>query len=158
MIEIYKYNPRSIWFKDVVNDDTLKGRKRDIAIANAIKEHGAQISIVEYLKDWNRNDWGKDYCYACYGETENSIERFVNAERNGDGCLNYWNVKNDCPEDLIESRTSWDEMKGYADGLYRFINSVISDVVEGKIVVSQNTGKPSSMQMEYLKKLQLKDK
>lgn len=156
MIEIYKYNPRSIWFKDVVNDDTLKRRKRDIAIANVIKEHGAQISIVEYLKDLNRNDWGKDYCYACYGETENSIERFVNAEINGDGCLNYWNVKNDCPEDLIESRTSWDEMKGYADGLYWFISSVISDFITGKIIVSKTTRKPSDEQLAYLSKVMLK--
>lgn len=158
MIKIYKYNPRSIWFKEAVNNGKLKGKKRDIAIANAIKENGVQISIVEYLKDWNRNDWGEDYCYACYGEAENSIERLVNAEINGDGCFNYWNVKNNCPEDLIESRTSWDEMKGYADGLCSFISSVISDFVTGKIIISQNTGKPSSMQMEYLKKLQLKDK
>ncbi len=46
MIKIYKYNPSSNWFKDVVNDDTLKGKKRDIAIANAIKENGSQISMV----------------------------------------------------------------------------------------------------------------
>ncbi len=87
----------------------------------------------------NRNDWGKDYCYACYGKAENSIERFVNAEINGDGCINYWNVKNDCPEDLIESRTSWNEMKDYADGLYWFIDSLISDIVIDKISVHQNT-------------------
>lgn len=150
MIEIYKYNPSSAWFKDVVNDDTLKGKKRDIAIDNAIKENGSQISIVEYLKDWNRNGWGKDYCYACYGEAEDSIEGLVNAEINGDECLNYWNVKNNCPEDLIESRTNWDEMKGYADGLYWFINSVISDVVTGKIIVSKNTWKPSDEQMDAI--------
>jgi hypothetical protein len=46
MIEIYKYNPTSIWFTDVVNDSTLKGKKRDIAIENAIKENGVKISIV----------------------------------------------------------------------------------------------------------------
>lgn len=139
MVKIYKYNPRSIWFKEAVNNGKLKGKKRDIAIANAIKENGVQISIVEYLKDWNRNGWGEDYCYACYGEAENSIERLVNAEINYDECLDYWNVKNNSPEDLIESRTSWDEMKSYADGLYRFISSVISDVVTGKINVSKTT-------------------
>ena len=139
MIEIFKYNPSSAWFKDVVNDSALKGKKRDIAIENAIKEHGVQISIVEYFKDLKRNSWGKDYCYACYGEAEDSIERLVNAEINYDESLTYLSAKNNHPEDLIESRTSWDEMKDYADGLYWFINSVISDVVTGKIIVSQNT-------------------
>lgn len=139
MIEIYKYSPSSTWFKDVVNNSVLKGRKRDLAKEIAIKEHGEQISIVEYFKDWNRNSWSKDYCYSCYGEAENSIERLVNAEINYDGGLDYLSAKNNNPEDLIESRTSWDRMKNYADGLYRFINSVISDVVAGKIIVSQNT-------------------
>ena len=30
MIEIYKYNPRSIWFKDVVNDSSLKGKNETL--------------------------------------------------------------------------------------------------------------------------------
>ena len=137
MIKIYKYDPSSTWFKDVVNDSTLKGKKRDIAIEDAIKEHGAQISIVEYFKDWNRNSYCKDYCYACYGEAENSIERLVNAEINYDEGLTYLNARNNHPEDLIERRTSWDEMKGYADGLYWFINSIISDVVKDKIITPQ---------------------
>ena len=135
MIEIYKYTTSSTWFKDVVNDSTLKGKERDIAIDNAIKEHGAQISIIEYFKDWNRNSCFKDYCYACYGEAANSIERIVNAEINYDAGLTYLDDKNNHPEELIESRTSWDEMKDYADGLYWFINSIISDVVTGKIII-----------------------
>ena len=137
MIEIYKYNPSSTWFKNVVNDSTLKGKNRDTAIENAIKEHGVQISIAEYFKDWNRNSCCKDYCYACYNGAENSIERIVNAEINYDKDLTYLNAKNNNPEDLIESRTSWDEMKGYADGLYWFINSIISDVVKDKIITPQ---------------------
>lgn len=137
MIEIYKYNPSSIWFEDIVNNSALKGEKRDIAIQNAIKEHGVQISIVEYFKDWERNSWFKDYHYACYGEPEDSIERLVNAEINYDEGLSYLCAKNNHPEDLIESRTDWNEMKDYADGLYYFINSLISDVVIGKIIVSQ---------------------
>lgn len=139
MIKIYKYSPNSTWFVDVVNDSTLKRKKRDLAIENAIKENGEQISIVEYFKDWNRNSWRKDYCYSCYGEPENSIERLVNAEINYDNDLIYLDAKNNNPEDLKESRTSWDNMKDYADGLYWFIDSVISDVVAGKIIVSQNT-------------------
>lgn len=150
MIEIYKYNPSSIWFQNVVNDSALKGKKRDIAIENAIKEHGMQISIVEYFNDWDRDSYSNDYRYDCYGEAENSIERLVNAEINYDENLAYLSAKNNYPEDLIESRTSWDEMKDYANGLYRFINSVITDVVIGKIIVSQNTWKPSDEQMQYL--------
>ncbi len=141
MIKIYKYDPSSTWFKDVVNDSTLKGKKRDIAIDDAIKEHGVQISIVEYFKDWNRNSYCKDYCYACYGEVENSIERLVNAEINYDEGLTYLNARNNHPEDLIERRTSWDEMKGYADGLYWFINSIISDVIIDKIITPQVANK-----------------
>lgn len=152
MIKIYKYNPSSTWFKDVVNDSTLKGKKRDIAIENAIKEHGEQISIVEYFKDWKRNSWGKDYCYVCYGEAEGSIERVVNAEINYDEGLSYLSAKNNNPEDLIESRTNWDEMKNYADGLYYFINSIISDVVTGKIIVPQN-GKPCDEQIKVCKEV-----
>lgn len=148
MIKIYKYSPSSTWFKDVVNDSVLKGEKRDIAIDNAIKEHGVQISIVEYFKDCQRNSWSKDYCYACYGEAEDSIERLVNAEINYDEGLIYLKDKNNHPEDLIESRTSWDEMKDYADDLYWFINSLISDIAIGKIIVSQPTWKPSDEQMD----------
>ena len=148
MIEIYKYNPSSTWFKNVVNDSTLKGKNRDTAIENAIKEHGVQISIAEYFKDWNRNSCCKDYCYACYNGAENSIERLVNAEINYDKDLTYLNAKNNNPEDLIESRTSWDEMKGYADGLYWFINSIINDVVMDKIIIPQTAWwKPSEEQM-----------
>ncbi len=150
MIKIYKYNPSSNWFKDVVNDSTLKGKNRDIAIENAIKEHGTQIPIVEYFKDWNRNSWGKDYCYTCYGEAENSIERLANAEINYDEGLTYLIAKNNHPEDLIESRTSWDEMKSYADGLYWFIDSLISDIVTNKISVPQNTWLPSEEQINAL--------
>ena len=150
MIKIYKYSPSSIWFKDVVNDSTLKRKKRDIAIENAIKEHGVQISIVEYFKDWKRNSWGKDYCYVCYGKAEDSIERLINAEINYDEGLAYLSAKNNNPEDLIESRTSWDEIKDYADGLYWFIDSVISDVAIGKIIIPQTTWKPSDEQMKAL--------
>ena len=150
MIKIYKYNPSSTWFKDVVNDSALKGKKRDIAIENTIKEHGVQISIVEYFKDWKRNSWGKDYCYACYGEAENSIERLVNAEINYDESLIYLSAKDNNPKDLIESRTNWDEMKSYADGLYWFINSVISDVAIGNIIISQDRWKPTEEQLNAL--------
>ena len=150
MIKIYKYDPRSNWLKDVVNDSTLKGEKRDIAIENAIKEHGIQISIVEYFKDWNRNNWNKDYYYNCYGEIENSIERLANAEIHYDEDLAYLSAKNNHPEDLIEDRTHWNEMKDYADGLYRFIDSLVSDIVSDKISIPQDNWRSSDEQMKFL--------
>jgi hypothetical protein len=60
------------------------------------------------------------------------------------------NVKSNHPEELIESRTSWNEMKNYADGLYWFIDSLISDVAINKIMVSQKQWMPSDEQIRPL--------
>lgn len=136
MIKIYKYNPEDKRFRDVVNNSTLKGKKREEALDNWVKENGAEVSIKDYLNDYNRNSWRKDYAYRCFGKAENCIERLAYAEIEYDGDLSYCTVRENSPEDLIESRTSWDEMKNYADGLAYFIESLKSEIADGKIILA----------------------
>lgn len=150
MIKIYKYNRNDKGFQAVVNDNTLKGKNREEAIDNWIKDNGTEVTIKDYLSDYWRHSFYKDYSYLVLGKPENCIERLAYAEIEYDCDLSYCTVREHSQEDLIESRTSWDEMKDYADGLYRFIDSLISDVVIGKIIVSQNTWKPSDEQMNTL--------
>ena len=136
MIKIYKYNPEDKRFREVVNDSTLKGKKREEALDNWVKENGTEVSIKDYFNDYRRNSWRKDYAYRCFGEAENSIERLVYAELEYDSDLSYCWVREASPEDLIESRTDWDAMKSYADGLADFISSLKSEIAEGKIILA----------------------
>ena len=136
MIKIYKYNPEDKRFRDVVNDNTLKGKKREEALDNWAKENGAEVSIKDYFNDYNRNSWRKDYAYRCFGKAENCIERLAYAEIEYDGDLSYCSVRENSPEDLIESRTDWDAMKSYADGLAYFIDSLKSEIADGKIILA----------------------
>lgn len=136
MIKIYKYNPEDKRFRDVVNNSTLKGKKREEALDNWVKENGAEVSIKDYLNDYNRNSWRKDYAYRCFGKAENCIERLVYAELEYDNDLSYCWVREASPEDLIESRTDWDAMKSYADGLAYFIESLKSEIADGKIILA----------------------
>jgi hypothetical protein len=136
MIKIYKYDPNDKGFQAVVNDNTLKGKKRTEALDNWVKENGTEVSIKDYFNDCYRNSWRKDYAYRCFGKAENCIERLAWSEIDSDGDLSYCSTKENFPEDLIESRTDWDEMKNYADGLYYFIESLKSEIAEGKIILA----------------------
>lgn len=136
MIKIYKYHIEDKGFRDVVNDNTLKGKKRTEALDNWVKENGTEVSIKDYFNDYNRNSWRKDYAYRCFGKAENCIERLVYAELEYDNDLSYCCVREASPEDLIESRTDWDAMKSYADGLSYFIDSLKSEIAEGKIILA----------------------
>lgn len=140
MIKIYKYHSEDKGFRDVVNDDTLKGKKREETLDNWVKENGTEVSIKEFLNDNSRNSYhryGEDYIvYRCFGKPENSIERLVYGEIEWDNDLSYWNAKKHNPEDLIESRTDWYAMRDYADGLYYFIESLKNEIAEGKIILA----------------------
>lgn len=140
MIKIYKYHSEDKRFRAVVNDSTLKGKKREEALNNWVKENGTEVSIKEFLNDDSRDSYHRydeDYIvYRCFGKPENCIERLVYGEIEWDNDLSYWNAKNHNPEDLIESRTDWDAMKSYADGLYYFIESLKSEIAEGKIILA----------------------
>lgn len=142
MIKIYKYHSEDKRFRDVVYDNTLKGKKREEAIVNWVKENGTEVSIKEFLNDNSRSGYGyhrygEDYIvYRCFGNPENSIERLVYGEIEWDDDLGYWNARKHHPEDLIESRTDWDAMRNYADGLYYFIESLKSEIADGKIILA----------------------
>jgi hypothetical protein len=136
MIKIYKYNHQDERFITVVNDNTLKGKERNEAIDNWVKENGTEVSLKDYFSDCDRNNWRKDYAYRSFGKAENCIERLAWGEIEYDDDLSYCTMKNLCPEDLIESRTKWDEMKSYADGLYYFIVSLKNEITEGKIILA----------------------
>ena len=139
MLKIYKFDPTSVDYRKVVNDSTLKGKARNKAIDETVQKIGTEVTFQEYFSDYNRNYsfFKKGYCYHCFGEAENLFEKLAYSEIEYDGDLGYWNKKENSPEDLIESRTSWDEMKDYADGMYYFIESLKGDFASGKIIIKQ---------------------
>lgn len=143
MIKIYKYDTQDTAYQAVVNDPTLKGKKRDEAIAEWIRTNGKKVSIKDYFNDYSRSRWNKDYSYRCEGEPENCVERLAYGEIEHDNDLSYCNTKENFPEDLIESRTDWDEMKSYADGLAYFIDSLKSEIANGTICVKKLRKKES---------------
>ena len=139
MIKIYKYNAEDKDYRAIVNSG-LEGTERDKALEEWVKANGKAISIMDYFSTYDRHSYyGHQYpeVYTCYGTPENCIERLVNAELQYDGDLSYCWVREASPEDLIESRTDWDEMKSYADGLAGFISALKSEIAEGIIKVSK---------------------
>lgn len=136
MIKIYKYDYNDEGFRAVVNDNTLKGKKRTEALNDWIKTNGTEVSINDYFNDHRRYGfYNNTYSYHCEGKPENCIERLAYAELEYDNDLSYCWVREASPEDLIESRTGWDEMKNYADGLAYFIGSLKSEIANGTICV-----------------------
>jgi hypothetical protein len=140
MIKIYRYYYNTQEWRNLINDPTLKGAKRDIAINDFIVKNGTEVSIQEYFNDFNRKSFrDKGYSYKCFGEAENCIERLVYGEREYDEDLLYCDTRESSPEDLCESRTDWDSMKNYADGMARFIESLKSEIAAGTIVAQNKT-------------------
>lgn len=139
-MEIYKYYHNTKEWNEICNGK-LKSKEREAAFDNYIKTKGQKVTLQEYFSDYDRNSfsWYKErnYAYKCFGEAENCLERLAKAETDWDNGLSYCSAKSNHPEDLIESRTNWDEMQSYADGLYYFIESLKSEIAEGKIVVAE---------------------
>lgn len=140
-MDIYKYDTTSKEWKDICNS-SLSGKKRDEAFDNYIKTKGKKVTLAEYFQDGERNSFSfyhdKGYSYRVFGEAENCFERLAKEEIDWDDGLCYCSAKDRHPEDLCESRTDWDEMKSYADGLYWFIESLKGEIARGEIVLAQN--------------------
>lgn len=140
-MEIYKYDHTTKEWDEILNSK-LKSKEREAAFDNYIKTKGQKVSLQDYFKDGDRNNlsWRceKSYSYKCFGEAENCFERLAKEEIDWDEGLCYCSTRDRSPEDLIESRTDWDDMKSYADGLYYFIGSLKREIAEGKIVLAQN--------------------
>jgi len=134
-MEIYKYYHNTKEWNEILNSP-LKGKERDTAFYNYIKEHGEIVSIKDYFQDFQRKNWRTDYSYKCFGKPENCIERLAFGEIDFDADLLYCDTSERSPEDLTESRTDWDEMKSYADGLERFIDNLKGEIANGTIVLA----------------------
>lgn len=133
-LEIYKYT-NTDEYKNICNSN-LKGKERENAFNEYIRKSGTKVTIQEYFQDIRRTDgyYTKIY-YKCFGKPENAIEQIVFAEIDYLDNLSYLSAKNRRPEDLCESRTDWDSMKDYADGMYYFICDLIRDVEDGTIIL-----------------------
>lgn len=140
MIKIFKYQHDTNEWSKLINDSSLKGKEREKTIDGFIKKNGQEVSIQDYFNDFNRDSFcRKNYSYKCFGEPENCIEKLVCGELNYDEDLSYCNARNHFPEDLCESRTDWDQMKEYANGLAYFIDSLKSEIANGTIVAQSKT-------------------
>lgn len=135
-MEIYKYNHQTKKWRDIVNS-SLIGKEREAAFEAYIKKFGEKVSIQDYFNDANRKNWRTDYSYKCFGNTENCFERLAKGEIDWDEDLCYCDKSEISSEDLVESRTDWDKMKSYADGLVYFINSLKREIANGKLTINQ---------------------
>ena len=135
-MEIYKYAINTKDWKNIVNSN-LKGKQRQTAFDNYIKATGTKVTLQNYFDDDQRDSYPKDYSYQYFGEVKNSLERLAAAEMEYDDDLSYCSAKDNHPEDLCESRTDWDDMKNYADGLYRFIEQLKSEIASGVLTINK---------------------
>lgn len=137
-MDIYKYDYTTKEWYDICNSN-LKYKEREIALNNYIKRNGEKVSLQEYFKDNKRNSWkDKKHNYKCFGDAENCLERLAKDELDYDSELVYCSAKKNNPEDLVEGRCDWDDMKSYADGLYYFIESLKDEIARGEIIINQN--------------------
>ena len=142
MIKIYKYckniHNTEEW-KNVVNNN-ISYKEREKLFNEISIKYGKEVTIQEYFSDYNRLSWIKDYNYIMVGEPNNVIEKLVSSEI-GDYLLTYCNMRERSPEDLIESRTSWEELESYADEMYYFIDEIKSEIANGTIIISNKEEK-----------------
>ena len=134
-MEIYKYYQNTKEWHEIVNSK-LKGAAREDAFRKYIKETGKLVSIQEYFKDYSRNNWRTDYYYQFFGEAKNCIERLAKGEIDYDNDLAYCIRLERSPEDLVECRTDWNDMKAYADGLASFISTLKDEIANGTLTIN----------------------
>ena len=117
-----------------------KSKQKEEAFNRLIEKNGDEISLREYFSDvYRMSILHGENSYKFFGEPENAIEKIAFAEQGGGSDLGYILMKERLPEDLVEDRTSWDELKEYADDMYYFIESLITDFEEGKIIIKGET-------------------
>lgn len=135
-IEIYKYTYNTNEWENICNSK-LQGQERQNAFNEYIKTYGTKVTIREYFKDFRRKDgYYTKISYKCFGKPTNAIEQIVYAETDYLDNLSYQSAKDNYPEDLIESRTDWEDMKDYADGMYYFIQDLMGDIANGVITLN----------------------
>ena len=132
-MEIYKYYKNTEEWENIHNSKLEFNERMKLFEEYAITK-GIKVTLQEYFDDNNRDYYKKDYCYKCVGKPSNIGERLVYAEIEYDDSLNYCYVMRHRPEDLCESRTDWDDMKTYADGLAYFIEDIKDAIANGEII------------------------
>lgn len=138
-MEIYKYRNNTTEWEEIRNSG-LKGKERETAFNDYIKRTGQLVTAQEYFNDNDRlRGYYTNIHYQCFGECKNFIDRLVYGEIEYDSQLYYILARDRHPEDLIESRTDWEEMKGYADDLADFIESLKNDIAKGLIIIKEST-------------------
>lgn len=135
-MEIYKYFHDTKEWHNIVNAKYRNNEKREQAIGNFIKKYGTKVSIKEYFNDFQRKNGYTNYSYKCFGETENCLERLAKGEIDYDDDLSYCGLSERHPEDMVECRIDWNEMKSYADSLASFIDTLKNEIANGKIVLA----------------------
>lgn len=132
-MEIYRFDPRCKEWEEI-RDSGLTGLKREEAFKECAKKIGTRLSLEEYFSIPSReNNWMKGVCYECIGQPNNILEELACGEIEYSGELYYCNLRDRRPEDLIESRTDWDTLKGYADDLASFIERLKDEIGTGKL-------------------------
>ena len=134
-IEIYKYTYDTDEWENI-RRSKLEWEERENAFNEYIKQSGTKVTIKEYFQDINREYNYNKTSYKSFGKPTNTIEKIVFAETNHLDDLSYLSVKVNNPEDLIESRTDWEALKDYADGMYFFIRDLIREFANGVITLN----------------------
>ena len=136
-MKIYKYNPNCKEWEDIRNSK-LVGIKRENAFNECIKNIGVELTLQEYFATYPReSDFTKGVCYRCIGEPTNILERLAYSEMEYDEGLSYIHRSKASPEDFVESRTSYEDMIDYADGLVYFIDSLKDEIGSGNLIYKE---------------------
>lgn len=131
--EIYKYNPNCQEWEDVRSSE-LAGKKREDAFSECVKKIGTKLTLQEYFSiRYRESDWQKGVCYRCIGKPSNILEELAYSEMEYIDELYYCIARESHPEDLCESRTDWEMMRGYADGLASFIERLKGEIGSGTL-------------------------
>ncbi len=132
-MEIYRFDPRCKEWEDIRNSN-LVGSKKEMALKDCVRKIGTRLTLEEYFSIPSRkNNWMIGVCYECVGEPNNILEELAYGEIEYSEELYYCHMSEDCPEDLIESRTDWNTLKGYADDLAQFIERLKNEIGTGKL-------------------------
>jgi hypothetical protein len=135
MFEIYKYNPNCQEWYDCVKNPKLDAIERKKTINERIKKIGTKLTLQEYFSiPYRASDFTKGICYRCIGKPTNTLERLAFSEMENDNDLSYISMSQSFPEDFVESRTSYEDMIDYANGLKYFIEELKDEIANGKIV------------------------
>lgn len=136
-MKIYKYNPNCEEWENIRNSK-LVGIKRDNAFDECVKNIGVELTLQEYFATYPReSDFTKGVCYRCIGKPTNILERLAYSEMEYDDDLSYISMSKSFPEDFIESRTSYEDMINYADGLSYFIDRLKVEIGRGNLIYKE---------------------